>query len=112
MKKSRMIVILFAIYFIYSVSVLMSKFASLQENELYFLLFYGISLFFLFVYAIGWQIIIKNIPLSVAYPLKVVVIILGMIFGYFIFREQITFKMIIGTLLIFIGVFCVGKSYD
>ncbi len=58
----------------------------------------------LIIYAIGWQQVIKHLPLSVAFANKPVVIIWGMIWGKTIFGEQITIVNIVGVFLIIVGI--------
>lgn len=58
----------------------------------------------LIIYAIGWQQVMKHLPLSVAFANKPVVIIWGMIWGKTIFGEYITVMNIIGVFLIILGI--------
>ena len=108
MIKNKLYIKLIAVYFIYSLSVLFSKIAGVQDNNISFIVFYFISLGFMGIYAILWQIILKKNDLSKAYPFKCLTIVFLMIFGYFMWNEVITFNIIIGTLLIFAGVMLLG----
>ena len=56
------------------------------------------------VYAIGWQQIIKTMPLSVAYANRAVTVAWGMIWGFLIYSEKITSGKIIGSLIVISGV--------
>ena len=83
-----------------------SKMAGKQEFLSFkFFLFYGILILILFVYAIVWQQVIKRMPLVIAYACRGVGIIYGIIWGVTIFKEQITWKMIVGAVLVLIGVY-------
>ncbi len=70
-----------------------------------FFLFYGLLLFILFVYALIWQQVLKEIPLTVAYANKGILILYGMIWGTLFFGETIHLKMVIGALIVLVGVF-------
>ena len=69
-----------------------------------FILFYGLVLFGLFLYAIGWQQIIKHMPLISAYANRGVTVIWGLVWGYFIFSEKITARSLIGAAIIICGI--------
>ena len=56
------------------------------------------------VYAIGWQQIIKHMPLSTAYPNKAVTVAWGIVWGAVLFDEKITFFKVIGALIVIAGV--------
>ena len=71
------------------------------------ILFYGMVLLIMFLYAIVWQQILKYIPLSTAYANKPVGLLWGMIWGACIFKEVITWRMILGVAVIFIGIYMV-----
>lgn len=112
MKNSKKNILLFFVFLIYSISVLFSKFASMQQTTFLFVMFYSISLVFLLIYAIGWQVVLKYSNLSIVYPLKVITLLFSMFFGIIFFEETISFGMMIGTVIIFIGVFLVGGTHE
>jgi hypothetical protein len=56
------------------------------------------------VYAIGWQQVIKRMPLSSAYANRAVTVIWGLFWGVVLFGESITPGKIIGALLIVAGI--------
>ena len=94
-----------------SFSGVLSKYASGYEFlSFHFLLFYGLMIVNLGVYAILWQQIIKKIPLTTAFCNKSVSIIWGMLFGAFLFQEVITWNMIVGAVIVVAGVILVVKS--
>ena len=89
----------------YSLGSLFSKLASNHEfMSLWFIIFYGASLFTLVVYAFSWQQVIKHLPLTTAYTNKAITVLWGIIFGAIFFDEVITPKQIIGAIIIVIGV--------
>lgn len=75
-----------------------------------FVLFYGIVLLILFVYAIAWQQIIKKMPLVTAYANKAITVIWGLIWGLLIFQESLSLWNIAGAIIIIVGIMFVVKS--
>ena len=99
------LIILHILLGVYSLTGVASKYAAKEEFLSYrFILFYGIVLFGLFVYAFAWQQIIKHMPLISAYANKGVTVIWGLIWGYFLFSEEITLRKVIGALIIIGGI--------
>ncbi len=98
---------------LYSLGGIFSKLASQQKLFSFeFLLFYGIVLFNLFIYAILWQQILKRMPLTTAFSNKSIVIVWGMLWGAVFFKEEISIFMLIGATLIIFGVYLVVTDYD
>lgn len=85
--------------------------SKLAANEKFFSLpfffYYGLVLLIMFGYAIVWQQILKRMPLTVAYANKPVSLIWGMVWGAIIFNERITWRMILGAAVIFLGIYLV-----
>lgn len=75
-----------------------------------YMICYSALIFVLAIYAILWQQILKVIPLSIAMANKSVVLIFTLLWSYFLFKEHISMKTLIGILIILIGLFIVGKS--
>lgn len=99
------ILMLQIVFFIYSINSVVAKFASAQEPfSLNFILLYGLELCVLGAYAILWQQLIKRMELSVAYSNKAVVLLWAMVFGAFLFKEQITLTKVAGILLVIVGI--------
>ncbi len=98
-------IILHLILAVYSLTGIASKFAGGEEFLSFrFILFYGISLFGLLVYAFAWQQVIKHMPLISAYANKGVTVIWGLLWGYVIFDEAITVRKVIGAAVIIGGI--------
>jgi len=112
MLKIRNYIFLVITFFIYSLSLVFSKIASMQDNSFNFILYYIISILIMCVYAILWQLILKKIPLSIAFPTKAITILFSLILGYFIFNEAITLKKITSIVIIMIGIVLVGYEGD
>jgi len=99
------IILLQAVFFIYSINSIVAKLASQQESfGFMFIVFYGLELAILGIYAVLWQQIIKKFELSVAYANKAVTLIWGMIWGSLLFEEQITGAKVAGILLVIAGI--------
>lgn len=96
---------------IYSISGVCSKMASKQEFlSTGFCFYYAIIIFLLGFYAIGWQQIIKRLPLTTAFANKAVTIVWGIVWGVAFFHESITIGKIIGAALVIIGVIMYAKA--
>ncbi len=90
---------------IYSFSGICSKTAAQYPFMSFkFVLFYGIVIFLLGVYAIGWQQVIKRMPLTTAYANKSATVVWGLIWGCAFFSETMTLTKILGALLVIAGV--------
>lgn len=90
---------------LFSLSSVLSKLAASQEFlSLSFFLCYGGVIAILGVYAIGWQQILKRLPLTVAFANKAVTLVWSMVFGALLFGEHIGVKQLIGCALAVAGV--------
>ena len=102
---------LHALLMIYSLGAICSKLASQKEfMSVGFFFFYGLVLVDLFIYALGWQQILKMFPLTVAFANKAVVIAWGMLWGAILFGEVITWNMVLGAIIIALGIGLVVKN--
>lgn len=105
MKKIKNYLVLHIFLIIFSFCGVFSKMASSYELLSFrSLLFYGISIALLFIYTLGWQQILKRIPLVIAFLNKSITIVWSMIWGLLFFQENITTKMIIGAIVLLVGV--------
>lgn len=90
---------------IYSMSGIASKKAAeVPLLSAKFCVYYGIVIFLLIFYAIGWQQVIKKLPLTTAFANKAVTVVWGVIWGVLFFGENITIGKIVGALLVVVGV--------
>lgn len=90
---------------VYSISNVFSKLAAdAPFMSVAFIGYYGGVLLILAIYAIGWQQIIKRMPLTTAYANKAVTIVWGIVFGMIFFGETVTPLMIVGALVIVAGI--------
>lgn len=92
-----------AIIVLYTISSVMAKFASGGETLLKILLFFGLDLLFLALYAICWQQLIKKFPLSVAYANRAMALLWSALWANLIFGEQISGRQLAGICLVILG---------
>ncbi len=107
LKKERLktLLLLHAIMLLYSASAIFSKLAAGEQFlSLSFFILYGLVLLILFIYAILWQQVLKQMPLTTAYANKAVVIIWGLIWGNLFFGEAVTIKKLIASVIVILGV--------
>lgn len=96
---------------IYTLSSVAAKLASGQEAfSMTFLLFYGVEILILGIYAIAWQQIIKRCELSVAYANRSMAILWSLIWTVVFFHEALTIKNLIGVIIVFAGTMIVNSD--
>ncbi len=98
---------------IYSFSGIFSKYASCQEffNTKFIFLYAGLLLI-LGIYAIGWQQVIRRLPLSTAFAHKSVVILWSTLWGFLFFHEELSLGKCVGILMVMVGVILFSKSEE
>jgi drug/metabolite transporter (DMT)-like permease len=67
------------------------------------------SVALLALYAVGWQKILKRLPLTIAYFNKGLAIFWGLVWSAILFGETLTFFNILGTVVIFAGLALVNR---
>lgn len=96
---------------VYSISGVFSKLASREQFlSLRFILLYGGVVLILGIYAIGWQQVIKRMPLTTAYANKAVCTVWGSVWGILFFQEGISIGKIAGIGLIMAGIILFAKE--
>lgn len=104
-KNTKTILALNVLLMFFSLGGIFSKIASKQPFlSLKFILCYGALLFIMFVYAIGWQQVIKRLPLTMAYANRAITIVWGIIWGLLFFNEKLNVGKIIGAVIVIAGV--------
>lgn len=107
MKRSKLST-LFALHLmlmLYSMSEICSKkVAGESFLSVRFCLYYGTVILLLGVYAIGWQQVIKRIPLTTAFANKAVTVVWGLVWGALFFHEAVTPGKLLGAALVIAGV--------
>ena len=82
MKQAKWFLLLHVILGVYAGSSVCSKLAARQPFlSAAFILLYGLMLAALVVYAVGWQQVIKHLPLTTAYANKAVTVVWGILLG-------------------------------
>ena len=104
-SKLKVLFLLHLMLMIYSLSGICSKKAAeVPFLSLKFCLDYGIVILLLGFYAIGWQQIIKRLPLTTAFANKAVTVVWGIIWGAVFFHEKITLGKLLGAAIVIAGV--------
>ena len=104
-KRALVLIALHVLMLIYSLSGIFSKSASAQPFlSPAFIGLYAGMIVVLGVYAIGWQQILKRLPLTVAFANKAVTIVWGIVWGVLLFGETVTWQMVLGAVIVIIGV--------
>lgn len=111
--KLKVLLALHLLLVLFSCSGIMSKLAAGYEfMSLGFILCYGGMLLLLGVYAIGWQQIIKRLPLTTAYANRAITVVWGIVWGALLFGESITAPKILGALVVLVGVVLYATADD
>lgn len=110
-SKAKYYLILHLLFVLVSLSSVCSKFAAGCEFlSLRYCLWQCGMIGLLGVYAIGWQQVIKHLPLTAAYVNKAATVIWGLIWGLVIFKESLTPGKIVGALIVAAGVVLFAMS--
>ena len=112
-KKAKLkdIFILQIVIAIYTLSTVCAKFASGQEfMSFQFILFYGMEMLILAVYAIVWQQLLKKFDVSIAYANKAMGLLWSIVWAILIFNDTITIKNVIGVLIVIVGTIIVNSE--
>ncbi|MCL2050995.1 MAG: transporter [Lachnospiraceae bacterium] len=75
-----------------------------------FIIPFAAALFILAVYALIWQQVIKRFDLSIAYANKATTLLWSIVWGFFIFNEEINPAKIIGALIVCVGVIIMNSE--
>lgn len=103
------ILFLQGIIMIFSASSVVAKIASGQPVlSVGFILFYGLEILLLGIYAIFWQQAIKKFDLSIAYANRAMVLLWSIVWAVLIFGEHITKRNIIGLIIVIIGIIIIN----
>lgn len=113
--KARTYIFLHILLMFYSMSGICSKkAANAHFLSLEFAIYYGGVLVLLVAYAIGWQQIIKKLPLTLAFANKAVTIFWGMVWGILVFHEKVSLGKVVGALIVIGGVvlYSISNKYE
>jgi drug/metabolite transporter (DMT)-like permease len=106
------ILVLQAVVVIYTLSIVVAKFATGQELFSFsFFLFYGLEIVILGVYAILWQQMIKRFDLSVAYANRAMALLWSAVWAIVLFRDTLALKQVIGIAFVALGTVIVNSDH-
>lgn len=114
-KHAGVLIALHVLLLVYSLGAFFSKNASFQPFfSFWFFVYYGGMLAILAIYAVGWQQILKRLPLTVAFANKAIVVVWTILWGVIFFGEKVTASMVIGAALVIAGivVFSIADGED
>ena len=104
-NRIRVLLLLHILLMGYSLADVASKFASGYDFlSIGFIVCYSIVLFILAAYALGWQQVIKRMPLTTAYANRGITVVWGIFWGAVFFGEAITPFKLVGAALIMAGI--------
>ena len=107
--KLKSILLMLLAFIIYSLTGIFMKLASLENAfSLSFILYYSFVLGVIAFYAVLWQMILKKVPLTIAFMSKSITIVFGLLIAHFLFKETISVNNIIGSLIIIFGILVLG----
>ena len=111
-SKTRAFLALQLLLLCYALSTVMQKLAAQQEfMSLRFLLCAAGMFLFLGVYALGWQQVLKRLPLTVAYATsKAIVFVWMLLFGALLFHERVSPRQLLGCAFLMAGVILFALS--
>ena len=104
-NSAKWFLLLHLILGVYASSSVCSKLAAQQPFlSAAFIVLYGLMLLALVAYAVGWQQVIKHLPLTTAYANKAITVVWGILLGFLLFGESITLRQFIGAAVIIVGI--------
>lgn len=105
MQKIKIYVMLHLMLMIYSMGGICSKKASGYPffSAGFCICYAGVILVLLF-YAVGWQQVIRHLPLTAAFVNKAVTILWGIVWGACFFKEPVTAGKAAGAVLVMAGI--------
>ena len=117
-KKNRLEIPLFWFFilhltlFLNSTTGVVSKFAGRAKFlSIRFFLLYTLLMMICISFAILWQQVLKRMSLTFAFMNKPITVIYSLLWGKFLFNEQVSLNMVIGAIVILIGI-VIGVSND
>lgn len=113
MNDSKAILGLHGMLVLYSLSSICGKLASgFPFLSAGFIVCYGGMIALLGIYALGWQQVIKRLPLTFAYANRAVTVVWGIVWGALFFSEPVTAGKLAGALIVLAGVVLYATSGD
>ena len=96
---------------VYSTSNFFTKQASNYEfmSHVYILCLCGV-VGVLACYAVLWQMALKKVTLSQAYPFRSLSVVFGLAIAYFAFREVVTWQNLLGCIIVLTGLLIISTE--
>ena len=113
--QRRALLLLHATLLIYSMASIFAKLSSNQlnlENDTGALLFLVLEFVALAVYSLLWQIVLKRMPLNVAYSSKALSTLWTWLLCFILLQESITLGKAMGIALVLAGVYLVVTDHE
>lgn len=99
------LLLLHVLLLFYSLADVASKYAAGYEwLSVGFVVCYAVVLVILAAYALGWQQVIKRMPLTTAYANRGITVVWGIFWGAVLFSEAITPFKVVGAIMIIAGI--------
>lgn len=93
-----------------SIQGVFSKLAGREKTmSVKWIMYFGLMFLAMLVFALAWQQVLKHMSLTFAFTNKPITIIWGLVWGVLIFREHVTWNMLLGSAIILTGIM-VGVS--
>ena len=104
-KRALALLGLHVLLLVYSTTSFFSKNAAMQDFlSPAFFAFYAGMIVVLGIYAVGWQQVIKHLPLTLAFANKAITVAWGLCWSAFFFHEAITAQMVVGAVIVMAGI--------
>ena len=104
-SRVKTLLVLHVLLLFYSLADVSSKFAAgFDFPSIGFFVCYALVLVILAGYALGWQQVIKRMPLTYAYANRGITVVWGVFWGAVFFAEAITPFKIVGAVMIIAGI--------
>lgn len=98
-------------FLVYSSVGIFMKLSSMEDFlSTPFILYCGLAVCVIAIYAVLWQVILKQFPLAIAFMSKSITIVFTLLIAHFVFAETITTNNIIGSLIIIFGIISLGRN--
>lgn len=97
---------------LYAVGSVFAKYAGLSNDFWKTILFLALEFAMLGAYALLWQLILKNTPLTTAYANRAICVVWSYLFGFLLFGETLTLGKGIGIILVIVGILVLVTTDD
>ncbi len=100
--------LLYICFLVYSFSTICAKLAARQDFLFKVFVFLLMEIFFLGIYAVMWQQVLKKFSLVTAMANKGIVVVFNLIWSVLLFKEVATIYNILGAIVILGGIWVVS----